>query len=396
MARALNGLEFIVGIPSYMEADSIGYVTQQVDQGLTQYLGNLNTLIVNVDNHSPDNTREAFLRTETQTPKHYISTPKGVRGKGNNFLNLFRLTRKNAETLKGVVVVDADLESITPEWVRYLAEPLLLGYDFVLPYYSRHQFDGSITNHICFPLLYGLLGRNIRQPIGGEFGFSPAMAKYWLDKKWTQTTRQYGIDIFMSLNAILGGFKMCEVGLGAKIHKASAPKLGPMFTQVVNTLFELILTRKNEWLNHKPGVQPIPLKRFGLTKLDPPQDLKIDIRALKHNLQVEYAKREKLLKKYLNDYDTTSLANMFEQDHYYLDILMWTQVVYQLLYIYDTGSPRVKRDIVESLKPLYFARAVSFNYMTWRYSIRYAEQAIEEQAKAFAAQKPYLVGLYSA
>ncbi|MDY7036367.1 MAG: glycosyltransferase, partial [Thermodesulfobacteriota bacterium] len=248
MKHSHSGAEFIVGIPSYMEADSIPFVTTQVDQGITKYFPKLESIIVNVDNNSGDDTRGAFLSTETQTPKHYISTPKGVRGKGNNFLNLFRFAAKFKDTLKCVVVVDADLRSITPEWIKYLGEPILNGYDYALPYYSRHQFDGSITNHICYPLLYGLLGKNIRQPIGGEFCFSPAMMDFWLERKWTQTTRQYGVDIFMSLNAVLGDFKICEVGLGAKIHKASAPKLGPMFTQVVTTLFDFILAEKDKWI----------------------------------------------------------------------------------------------------------------------------------------------------
>ncbi|MFC1821295.1 hypothetical protein ACFL9T_01210 [Thermodesulfobacteriota bacterium] len=393
MRKRKDDIEFIVGIPSYMEADSIPFVTRQVDEGLSRYYSVLKTLIVNVDNNSEDDTKGAFLSTETKVPKHYITTPKGIRGKGNNFLNLFKYAAKHRNTLKGVVVVDADLLSIIPEWIKYMGDTILKGHDYALPYYSRHQFDGSITNHICCPLLYGLLGEDIRQPIGGEFGFSPDLMDYWLKKKWTKTTRQYGIDIFMTLNAILGNFRICEVGLGAKIHKASAPKLGPMFTQVVTTLFDFILSNKENWL-HKPVVKSSPKKRFGLEKLDPPQELKIDIRALKDQLRNAYFQREELLKKYLNEYDLMSLEAMFEQDHYNIDILMWTQVVYQLFYIYDTGSSRVKKDIVEALKPLYFGRSVTFNYLTWRYDVKYAEEHIRGQAKAFASQKPYLQGLY--
>ena len=393
MKNSVTGIEFIVGIPSYMEADSIPFVTKQVDQGIAKYFGNLKSIIVNVDNNSEDDTKGAFLSTETQTLKHYITTPKGVRGKGNNFLNLFKFARKSKDTIKGVVAVDADLRSITPEWIKYLGEPILKGYDYALPRYSRHQFDGSITNHICYPLLFGLLGEDIRQPIGGEFGFSSALINYWLEQKWAQTTRQYGIDIFMSLNALLGNFKICEVGLGAKIHKASAPKLGPMFTQVVTTLFNFILSRKASWLRI-PVVNPAPKKRFGLKQLDPPQELKINIRELKEKLRGEYFKRENLLKKYLNDYAVISLEKMFEQDYYDMDILMWTQMVYQLLFAYDMGSSRVKKDIIEALKPLYFARSVTFDYLTWRYNARYSEETILGQAKAFAAQKPYLLGLY--
>jgi len=393
MKKNMTGIEFIVGIPSYMEADSISFVTQQIDRGIAKYFSNLNSIIVNVDNNSEDDTRGAFLSTETHTPKHYITTPKGVRGKGNNFYNLFKFGSKFKDSLKGAIVVDADLRSIVPEWIKYLGEPILRGYDYVLPYYSRHQFDGSITNHICYPLLYGLLGEDIRQPIGGDFGFSAALMNYWLEQKWTQTTRQYGIDIFMSLNAILGGFKICETGLGAKVHKASAPKLGPMFTQVVTTLFQFLLSSKDRWLQ-APVVRPEPKKRFGLKYLDPPQELEIDIRQLKENLRDTYFEREGLIKRHLNEYSVISLGNMFVQDYYNIDILMWTQDVYQLLFTYDMGSPRVKKDIVEALKPLYFARSVTFDYLTWRYNIKYAEEAIHAQAKAFASQKPYLLGLY--
>ncbi|MFC1579992.1 hypothetical protein ACFL4N_03675 [Thermodesulfobacteriota bacterium] len=393
MRNAFSDIEFIVGIPSYNEADAIAFVTRQVDKGLTAHFKNMKTLIVNVDNNSPDDTKGAFLSTQTQTPKHYITTPKGVTGKGNNFLNLFRFASKFKKTLKGAIVVDADLRSITPEWPLYLGEPLLKGYDYALPYYSRHQFDGSITNHICYPLLYGLLGQSIRQPIGGEFGFSSALMEYWLKQKWTKTTRQYGIDIFMTLNAILGNFKIAEVGLGAKIHKASAPKLGPMFTQVVTTLFQYLVSNKKIWL-YGPVTEPRPKKRFGLKKLDPPQELEIDIRQLKENLRVEYNQREKMIRKYLNDYSVKHLGNMFIQDYYNIDTLMWTQDVYQLLYTFDMGSPRVKKDVIEALKPLYFGRSVTFDYMTWRYNIKYAEEAIHAQANAFASQKPYIMGLY--
>lgn len=385
--------EIIVGIPSYMEADSIGFVTQQVDRGLQRYFSQYRSLIVNVDNNSEDNTRDAFLSTPTATSKKYITTPKGVKGKGNNFLNLFKYGKTQMSDLKAIVVVDADLKSITPEWIKYLAEPIVKGFDYALPRYSRHQFDGTITNHICYPLLYGLMGENIRQPIGGEFAFSPALMSYWMEQKWLPSTRLYGIDIFMSLNAVIGKFKICEVGLGAKVHKASAPKLGPMFTQVVTTFFDMLLSTKDQWMQQAPGrVKPKPL--YGLKRLAPPQELKVDLRSLKDQLRTEFLSREKLLKKYLSEYLYRNFSRMVEHDHFEMNTLSWTQTVYQLLFAFDTGSRQVKSDIIEAMKPLYFARSVTFDYETWKYRIDYAEEAILEQSLAFASQKPYLRGLY--
>ncbi len=393
MRNSRSGIEFIVAIPSFMEADTISFVTKQVDLGLTRHYGNLKSIILNVDNNSKDDTKGAFLSTNTKTPKHYITTPEGVKGKGNNFLNFLKYAKSHAATLKVALTVDADLRSITPEWIKHLGEPILKGYDYTLPLYSRHQFDGTITNHICFPLFYGLLGEHLRQPIGGEFGFSPALMNHWLNQKWDLQAKQYGVDVFMALHAIFGNFKICETVLGAKIHKASAPKLGPMFTQVITTLFDLLLSRESSWMSI-PVIKPTPKKRFGFQKLCPPQELKIDMRELKDKLRNEYYPREKLLKRILSDYASSNLAKMFEHDVYNIDILMWTQLVYQLLFSYRNGSPKAKKDIVEALKPLYFTRSVTFDYMTWRYSPTYVEEAILEQAKAFAAQKPYYSGLY--
>jgi len=393
MNKSIAGVEFIVGIPSLMEADTISFVTKKVDQGLTKYFSDLKCLIVNVDNNSRDDTKGAFLSTKTKTQKHYISTPEGVKGKGNNFLNLYKFAKNHIKTLKGGVVIDADLRSITPEWIKNLGEPILKGYDYTLPLYSRHQFDGTITNHICYPIFYGLLGEDIRQPIGGEFGFSPSLIKHWLKQKWNSSTKQYGVDIFMTLHAIFGNFRICEVGLGAKIHKASAPKLGPMFTQVITTLFEILLSQEPCWINI-PVIKPKNKERFGLEKLEQPQELKIDMLELKEKLRKEYFLRQKLLKRILSDYASSSLIKMFEQDIYNIDILMWTQLVYQLLFSYKNGSQHVRKDIIEALKPLYFTRSVTFNYQTWRYNAKYVEEALLEQAKAFAAQKPYYLGLH--
>lgn len=386
-------LELIVGIPSYNEAENISFVTQKVDKGIQTYFPNLKSLIINLDNHSPDGTPDIFHSTPTQTPKHSIVTPEGVKGKGCNLINLFHYAKQHSKTLKVVLVVDADLRSITPEWIKFLAEPVIKGYDYSLPVYSRHQFDGTITNHICYPLIYGLLGRNLRQPIGGDFGFSPALLNYWLEQKTDSAVKNYGIDVFMTLHAIFGNFKICQAGLGAKIHKASAPKIGPMFTQVVHTLFRILLFREPQWFT-LPIVKPEKQKRFGLQKLSPPQELDVNMRELKDTLRKEYYRREELLSKFLNEYAMSSLRTMFQQDSYHLDILMWTQLVYQLLFSYHRASSEERDDIVEALKPLYFARSVTFDYMTWRFSVKYAEEDILDQAKAFASQKPYLLGLY--
>ena len=297
----------VVGIPSYNESDTIPYVAKTVGEGLEEYFPGKKCIIVNVDNNSPDNTKDAFLGTKTRIEKRYISTAHGVRGKGNNMLNLFNFAKDAGAEV--TIVVDADLKSITKEWIEYLGRPIVEGHDYVIPLYSRHQFDGTITNHICYPAMFGMLSMDIRQPIGGEFAFSPKLIKYLLKQSWTESTRQYGIDIFMSLSAVLGGFKICQSGLGTKIHKASAPKLGIMFEQVIETLLTVLVQNKDAWMTGNNGDIFVP-DTFGLKDLAEPQELDINILDLKEKGQTEYSKYQTDIKELLEPYAFSRVHEM--------------------------------------------------------------------------------------
>jgi hypothetical protein len=388
-----NKYDIIVGIPSYNESDTIPYVTKTVGEGLAEYFPDKKSVIVNIDNNSPDNTKEAFLDTKTRIEKKYISTAHGIRGKGNNILNLFNFAKQVGAEV--IIVVDADLRSITKEWVEYLGRPIADGYDYVLPLYSRHQFDGTITNHICYPAMFGMLSTDIRQPIGGEFAFSPKLIKYLLKQAWNESTRQYGVDIFMSLNAVLGGFKVCQSGLGTKIHKASAPKLGIMFEQVIETLLTILVQNKDAWMTRNNGDIFVP-DTFGLKDLAEPQELDIDILDLKGKGQMEYSKYQTDIKDLLEPYAFSRIHEMFEMETFDLTILLWTQIFYSLVYRYDVSkNDEERRKIINALKPLYFARSLSFNYHTWKYNVKYSEMEIRKSALGFASQKYYLWGLYS-
>jgi len=190
-----------------------------------------------------------------------ISTPyHGVAGKGSAFRTIFAAAhRLNA---KACVVVDSDLRSITPHWVELLAGPILeRGFDYIAPYYQRHKFDGTITNGIIYPMTRALFSKRVRQPIGGEFGFSGRLAARYLEKKdvWDTDVARFGIDIWMTLTAIAEGFRVGQAYLGAKLHNAKDPgaDLTQMFQQVVGSLFGLLETYEGLWQSAN-GSEPVP------------------------------------------------------------------------------------------------------------------------------------------
>ncbi|MBN1557141.1 MAG: hypothetical protein JW951_03240 [Lentisphaerae bacterium] len=382
--QGIKQADIVVGLASYQEADSIAYPTEQASLGLKKHYGDRSSAILNCDNHSPDDTEHAFLNTPTEVPKIYVTTPPDTPGKGYNFENMFR---KAVELdAKVLICLDADLLSVTPEWVQHFADPVLDGHDFVNPIYSRHKYDGTITNNICYPIVYGLFCRNTRQPIGGDFAMSRRFAEHVLLQPWHRTTEEYGIDIFLTMNSILGGFKTCNTGLGAKVHKPSAPKLGPMFIQVVSTAFLTVLRSEAIWKPLSDIQQPV---MYGLQQMDPPQELTMDRAAIEKNARDGFAEFQGALEKHLSTDLYRELVSMFSGSAIDITADQWVTIVYDMIAAFRDAADR--NTLVESLKGLYFGRALSFMNKTWEWSTEQAEEEILAQAELFHKRRAYLI-----
>src|SRR3990172_3434613 len=255
----LGRADIMVGIPSFKNAATIGYVVRAAHAGLVQFFPDLRPVLVNSDAGSPDGTQRVVIETE---PPDYVEEvllvrPRnrlqrvtltypevdGVAGKGAALHAIFEMA--HALRAQALIVVDSDLRSIGPEWIELLAGPILKGgFDFVAPLYARYKWDGTITNTVTYPLTRALYGHRIRQPIGGDFGVSGDLVAHYLEQDdWSADVSRFGVDIWMTTKAVAGGFAVCQVRLGAKVHDPKDPgsDLGPMFRQVVGTPLRLAI-----------------------------------------------------------------------------------------------------------------------------------------------------------
>jgi glucosylglycerate synthase len=241
-------MKVYVGIPSFNEAETIKTVVKNIDLGLqivAKKNKNFSAKIINIDSDSDDNTSSLFRKTKTFFPKKSIILKK-PRGKGKNIFSFFRTVKK--EKADFCIIIDSDLRSINPLWIKKFLDPLLEDKaDFVTPLYKRSRFEGSSTNHFAFPVLYATTGEKIRQPIAGDFAFN----SYLLKKiKMNDSIKKYGIDIHLTLSAVINNFRIIEVPLGKKIHNKSFDKLEKMFPQIASAL--LFTLRENKISKRKP------------------------------------------------------------------------------------------------------------------------------------------------
>jgi len=402
--RQLGEVDILVGIPSYNNARTIAHVVQAVQAGLAKYFPKRRSVVVNSDGGSTDGTPQiaenaALEDTETILiqhpvyPIHRIATAyHGILGKGSAFRAIFAIAHELHA--KACAVVDSDLRSISPEWIELLIEPVLYkGFDYVAPLYMRHKYDGTITNTIVYPLTRALYGKRIRQPIGGEFGFSGRIAEHFLshEEVWHTDVARYGIDIWMTTTAIADGFKVCQAYLGAKIHDAKDPTadLTGMFTQVVGTVFQLVEQKQAVW----PKVQKssnVPTFGFRFQVGVEPVSVNLErmIRAFKQGLEDLVIVWERTLS--AETMDTLLSLSESEGEAFRFPDSVWVRAIYDLAITYH--QRRILREnLLRSMIPLYLGKVAALVIETQRSSAEEVEARIERLALTFEEEKPYLL-----
>ncbi len=405
--RSYDTVDLLIGIPSFQNAKTIGHVVRAVETGLRKYFPAERSLIVISDGDSTDGTREAALAATTvgdedvllidpkaELPEKLAFTYAGLSGKGSAFRAIFSV----AESLgaSACAVFDADLRSVTPDWVEHLIGPVLHhGNDLVAPVYERHKFDGTITNSIAFPITAALYGHRVRQPIGGDFGFSGRLAAHWAHKNvWNSDVARFGIDIWMTTVALCNDFNVCQAILGAKLHDAKDPgrDLGPMFRQVVGSLFALAGRYSKRWME----VEDIePVRTFGFRSATSTEEIKVNSDRLLWRFVDGYIVYQDVWREVL---DSESFDGVLEAIHlaserpegFRLPVELWARICYDYLLAFNAQVVDNDR-LTNSLIPLYFARTATFIDEVRGDSAEEAEERIESYAEVFRAAKPYLV-----
>ncbi len=420
----LGSADIMVGIPSFKNAATIGYVARAAQAGLVQYFPDLQPILINADAGSPDGTQRVVVDTE---PPDYIEKillvrPKnrlrrisltypevdGIGGKGAALRTIFQIA--DALKVEALVVVDSDLRSIIPEWIELLAGPIHKGgFDFVAPLYSRYKYDGTITNTVTYPVTRALYGLRIRQPIGGDFGVSGDLVRHYLEQDdWDADISKFGIDIWMTTKAISGGFAVCQTRLGAKVHDPKDPgaDLGPMFSQVVATLMQLTEEHADRWLDVR-GSHDIPA--YGFERLLDPPPLNVDTQRLleefakgRINVGDEWqavlsAENNEILGELVAEADQVvesalraDVEKPVEESGFNFPDETWARIVYDILLAHHERKLPVS-ELVTALIPIYFGRVASLIIETRELTTDQAEAFVERQARAFELAKPYLV-----
>jgi glycosyltransferase involved in cell wall biosynthesis len=398
--------DVLVGIPSIDSAETIGQVVTAVEAGLRKHLGDLDAVIAISDGGSTDGTLEAAMEAgvgdqatallvppSSREPRKIAFRYGGPSGKGSALRAIFEAAARLG--VRACAVVDSDLRSITPTWLDRLLSPVVHhGFEYVAPVYARHKYDGTITNSIAYPVTAALYGARIRQPIGGEFGLSGELAESFAEGDvWGTDVARFGVDIWMTTAALVRGARTCQAVLGAKLHDPRDPgaHLGPMFRQVVGTLFTLAGRYRERWWD----VQVVEdVATFGFPAEYAAERVDVSLRRLTWKFVDGYVQHRDIWREALSDEAMAGVeeaVSRASEDSRGLVVEpnLWFRIVYDYLVAHQAGELD-RGDLLESLIPLYYARTATFVETAREDTDEEAEERVEAGVDVAVSLKPYL------
>jgi hypothetical protein len=178
-----------------------------------------------------------------------------------------------------------------------------------------------------------------------------------------------------------------------KIHRSKDPaaSLGPMFRQVVGTIFSLMQHFEPFWEKVKYS-KPTAIYGFGLGEVEMPPKVEVDTQKLVQKFHDGFDLYKDIWEKVLPGDVYKKLLEMKQMKErvFAFPTDLWARILYDMAIGYRDAIVD-RNQMLDSLIPLYYGRTFSFIKKTKKMSTRQAEEAIEEDCMTFEMTKPYLI-----
>jgi hypothetical protein len=384
---------------TYNNVETVKTIVETAAAGLATHFPDLSATLIDADAGSSDGTPEAVeaaglpvvvARYEPPAGERAAVPFHGVPGRGEGLRAAFAAARELKP--RACVVLEADVTSAVPDWIRDLAGPILGDKaDFVSAAYTRHRWDGTITRLLLAPLVRALYGRRLQQPFGGQQALSARLLDHLLvHPKWNWSGRDVS-DLWITGAAIADGFSVWEAWLGPHSvrSRTRAGDLPTMLAETVGAAFTLMDRHQDLWLEVRDS-EPLPVVGTPRPPLADPRVLDVEAMLDAFRLGVrdlggvwDLILAPDTLGEVLVLENAAGPGFRFRDD-------LWARIVYEFALGHHYAV--VHRDhLLRSLVPLYLGRTAAYVHATRTASAEATGQMLEDTALAFERQKPYLV-----
>jgi len=293
---------------------------------------------------------------------------------------------------RGCAVLEADVTSLTPDWVGRLLGPVEANRaDFVAPCYARPRFAGAITSSVVYPFIRALYGKRIRYPVGGEFGCAAAVVRRYLAADiWDANASRLGIDARLTIQALAGGFRVAQAYLGVKTQAAGdGLDLSATLTRVLGALFLEADGTVSVWQKVR-GSEAVPVQGNG--QPDPVEAAPVDQKRLLDSFRLGERNLQQIWTPVLPPLARLELQKLarLPDSSFRLPDALWARIVYDFALAHHLRV--MNRDhLLAAFAPLYAGWLGSFVGEMAEATDPAVEAGIERLCLQYEAEKPYLI-----
>jgi len=368
----LRESEIVIGIPFIGTPEQMVPLQKVIaiaHQGIREFYPGRKVAVVLASAHEGRRmlTRIGRILNEQNIKGHCFALGKEVDGKGWTLRALMEASKCLGADL---ILVEPDFlkrgkQGIQPRWIFSIYRPIELGNDFVLPVFNRSPEGKRVTDHLVTPILVSLYGHRLSEPMGGIYGIrGTALDTFLKDKKLFAETDvgNYGIDIFLTITAIVNDLRICQANLGTRLKFPSPGQFPVRLRQALTTMLDQIGYTSRWWLKEGKALKAEPPTYGTLPSLEPPTiDLNISYQV--ERFKIDFQRYQEYLYRKLCPpplYEKLLGLSTMDEEEFYLPSSDWAQCVYLLILAYFFQKEIPRADILDTLVILYRARLATF------------------------------------
>jgi hypothetical protein len=292
---------------------------------------------------------------------------------------------------RACVVVVSALETLTPQWIQGLAQPILeQDFDLVAPCYASQKFEGLLNTAILYPMMRAVYGKRIENPLGPDFGFSARLFQSLQQGDNARSKSAADSLVLIGPTAVVRGFKVCQTHLGRRIYPPPDWKnLDSVLASVLGPLF-LEVERDAPFWQHIRSSEPVPT--YGDYHPLAEENVAVDLRRLLEPFQLGFRNLQEIWSLVLPPGALLELrrVNGLAPEEFRFPDELWTRIVYDFALAYRLRT--ISRDhLLRAMTPLYLGWVAGYALEVEASEATAVQKRAERLCASYENGKRYLV-----
>jgi hypothetical protein len=307
-----------------------------------------------------------------------------VQSLGDSFRVVFDIVQKLGA--RACAVIASDLSTVTAEWIDLLLTPAVEGqFDLIAPCYARHPFEGMINRGIVYPLTRALYGKQIRNPLGPDFGMASALVERMCDGP---SARVHSL-ASLTAEAVTREFRVCQAHLGPHRYTTDWTNLSSLLAQVLGPLF-LDVERHAAWWQRARTSQPVP--EFGQPTYVPGPEATIDLTRLIESFKLGATNLPEVWSMILAPSTLMELRRLarLSMTEFRMPDETWARIVYDFALAHRLRT--ISRDqMLRAITPIYLGWVASYALEVENATPEFVEGRLEKLCVAYENTRSHFV-----